>query len=401
VVRNRKTIALVFPPIPSYSKGLTEGVVERHLAHRDWTLIELPRLIVGQSPLPEGELHLDGAIVWAEPRDHWVLDLVGKGVKVVNCGTEWVATPGVASVHFRHGDLHRAVVQHLGQLGLRRVVVMGHRLDKRPATRRVLEEMVNLAGQAGLEARLWELGGLDSPSVMPRRLLEPEKEHELEAFLKGLELPTAVVCAGDHMGFIVCEVAARLGLRVPEDLPVVGQGDNLLACFAHPPLTTVAGPARAVGCAAADCLAQWLAGGDGPPPAEEVPGSSLIVRESTVGKSGSAVLQAVRRRIAEAAAHGVTLNELVALSGLSVKTLVHRYQEAFGVTPVEEIQQLRLVEAKRLLEQAAGSLAQTAVACGFSSQAAFCNYFRRHVGQGPGEWRAAIKAARRTGGENP
>jgi DNA-binding LacI/PurR family transcriptional regulator len=383
----KKVVALIFPPHSSYSRGLTEGVIDRHFKERDWMIVELPRYVIGQSPLPERRFRLDGAIVWAEPRDQYVLELVGLGVPVVNCGMEWGGRPGVMRVHLRHEDLHDEVIRHFTALGLRRAVTLGHELKQRPATLAVLKSFVKLATKAGLEASMSELGGTESPSASPRRLLEYEEETELAAWLTALPKPIGVYCCGDHMGYLVSEVARHLRLRVPEDLAIIGTGGNIVGSLAHPPLSSVAGPAREIGRVAAEQLACWLARGERPTPAVAVPGATLIQRESTVGKAGQVALEAVRRHLAENAAHGVLLSELVALSGISVKTLVQQYEEAYGIKPRDEIHVLRVAEAKRLLQESQHSVAEIASLCGFSSQASFYNYFHRHEGRSPSDFR--------------
>jgi AraC-like DNA-binding protein len=390
----RQTIALIFPPVPAYSRELTEGVIELHLAHPEWAIIESPRLLVGQSPLPDGDCQIDGAIIWAEPRDLWVNDLLAAGIPVVNCGMEWLGTPGVASVHFDYGDIHAAVVEHFAELGLQRVTAIGHRLEQRPATCQVLNLFADAVRAAGMRGEVWELGGRDSPSLLPHRLLKPDNEDRLAAYLVGLDKPSGVYCLGDHIAFIVSAVAAGCGLRVPEDLAIVGHGNNLVTCFASPPLSTVAGAARAVGRAAAECLAEWLARGERPTEQLSIPGAQMLVRESSAGKSGSVILEAVRRRIVSQAKRGVTLGELVVMSGLSVKTLVRRYRAAFGIDPAEEIHEHRLQEAQRLLREGRLSIGEVAAACGFSSQAAFANFFRRHAGCSPSGFRVSAKRNR-------
>ncbi len=379
----KKVVALIFPPHSSYSRNLTEGVIDRHYQERDWMIVELPRYVIGQSPLPERKFHLDGAILWAEPRDRYVLELVNRGVPVVNCGMEWGDTSGVMRVHLRHEDLNRQVVQHFKALGLRQMVALGHKLSLRPATFGVMQNLVKLAAEAGLAGRIWDIGGEESPSASPRRLLEYEEETELAAYLAALPKPIGVFCCGDHIGYLVSEVARHLGLRVPKDLAVCGMGANIVGCLAHPPLSSVAGPAREIGRVAAEQLATWLATGACPTPAVEVPGATLIQRESTVGRAGHAVLEAVRRHIAEHAVRGAPLGELVAISGFSVKTLVRQYEEAYGIKPLDEIHALRLAEAKRLLQETSHTVADIANRCGFTSQASFYNYFQRHEGCSP------------------
>lgn len=385
--RQKFTVALIFPTHSSYSRGLTEGVVDRHFKERDWLIVELPRYLIGQSPLPERKFRLDGAIVWAEPRDQYVHDLLKRGVPVVNCGMEWGNTQGVMRIHLNYDDLHHEAIRHFKALGLNRAVILGHSLDQRPATLDVLQGFVKLATKTGMEASLWDIGGAESPSVSPRRLLEFEDETELADYLMKLTKPIGVYCCGDHIGCIVIEIARHLGLRVPEDLAVLGIGGNIVGSFADPPLSSVAGPAREIGLAAAENLARWLAEGSRPTAEIVVPGATLIQRESTMGKAGQTALEAVRRYIAEHAIRGVSLSELVNLSGLSVKTLVHYYEQAYGVKPLDEVHNLRMAAAKNLLQQSQLSVAEIASHCGFTSQASFYNYFLRHDGHSPSQCR--------------
>ena len=63
--------------------------------------------------------------------------------------------------------------------------------------------------------------------------------------------PTALFCAGDRIAFTVLQVAHGLGLRVPQDLSVVGFANLSFGEFSIPPLTTVEQPFQAMGGAAA------------------------------------------------------------------------------------------------------------------------------------------------------
>ena len=56
--------------------------------------------------------------------------------------------------------------------------------------------------------------------------------------------PTAVLAMSDAMAIGACSAAARLGLRVPADLSIVGFDDIEIARHVHPPLTTVHQPTR-------------------------------------------------------------------------------------------------------------------------------------------------------------
>lgn len=68
------------------------------------------------------------------------------------------------------------------------------------------------------------------------------------------ERPTAIFAANDHMAWGVLEVAEDLGLRVPEDVALVGFDDMLTSAHKRPPLTTVSQPFHQMGVRAAELL---------------------------------------------------------------------------------------------------------------------------------------------------
>ncbi len=387
----QKSVALILPPIPAYSRGLTEGVIEFHSTKRPWVLVDLPHWRSGRSPLPVGGVQLDGAIIWADRNDRWVEQLVDSGVRVVNCGSAWIGTKGVATVRGDRGDVHQQVLDHFSGLGFSQVTVVAHRLEQRPVMKALCDDFARMARQRGIASRSWSLAGRDNPDDSPRRILHAEKELALARFITELPKPAAIYCENDHIAVIVIRVARSLGLRIPRDVAVVGYGENLVARFSAPPLTSILPPARMIGRAAAAMLHQWLTDGSAPPD-QIIPGATLMPRESSIGISGSVELERVRRRIALHACDGITVNDLVAISGKSFKTLVRRYTEAFGIDPLDEIRQLRIGRAKQLLRGSDLSVSEIAGICGFSSQAGFYNYFLRHTAVSPSEFRSKRKA---------
>jgi LacI family transcriptional regulator len=91
--------------------------------------------------------------------------------------------------------------------------------------------------------------------------------------------PTAVFAANDLSAIRVLEIARELGLRVPQDLSVVGFDNVPEAANAVPALTTVAQPLHQMGAEAVRLLLGLLAGGT----TEDhllLP-ASLVVRAST------------------------------------------------------------------------------------------------------------------------
>ncbi|WP_407641692.1 substrate-binding domain-containing protein [Amycolatopsis panacis] len=91
--------------------------------------------------------------------------------------------------------------------------------------------------------------------------------------------PTAVLCMSDQLAFAAIAAARRLGLRVPEDVSIVGFDDTPQASWSDPPLTTVRQDLAGKGRIAGELVLRLLDGDPAPPPIE-LP-VSLIIREST------------------------------------------------------------------------------------------------------------------------
>ncbi|MBO0808623.1 MAG: LacI family DNA-binding transcriptional regulator [Actinobacteria bacterium] len=92
-------------------------------------------------------------------------------------------------------------------------------------------------------------------------------------------LPDAVVCANDEMAFGVLKAFAAAGLRVPEQVAVVGFDDIFPASMYDPPLTTVHQPMRLLGERACTRLLDRIAEPGLPPEVELLP-TELVLRSS-------------------------------------------------------------------------------------------------------------------------
>ncbi|MFT3875033.1 MAG: LacI family DNA-binding transcriptional regulator [Propioniciclava sp.] len=98
-----------------------------------------------------------------------------------------------------------------------------------------------------------------------------------EALLAGDALPEAVVAASDEMAAGMMATFRAAGVRVPDDIAIIGVDDHPVAALVG--LTTIAQPAREQGRAAARMALRILAGDDSV--TSEVLATKLIIREST------------------------------------------------------------------------------------------------------------------------
>jgi len=82
-------------------------------------------------------------------------------------------------------------------------------------------------------------------------------------------------------------------------------------------------------------------------------------------------------------AEHLCLDQLCRCAGLSRSTLLRAFTRSKGVTPYRYLENIRIGEAKKLLEQGVPP-AEAALRVGFSDQSHFTNYFDRFIGLSPG-----------------
>lgn len=103
---------------------------------------------------------------------------------------------------------------------------------------------------------------------------------EAEHLLRLPDRPTAIFTANDLQALGVYDAARAAGLRIPDDLSVVGFDDLAFTQWSDPPLTTVRQPLRRMGAEAAGMLLTLAAGGEPDNDRVELP-TKLVVRGST------------------------------------------------------------------------------------------------------------------------
>ncbi|MDN3445176.1 LacI family DNA-binding transcriptional regulator [Microbacterium sp. APC 3901] len=144
-----------------------------------------------------------------------------------------------------------AATRHLIELGHRRIGFLAGRPDLRSAGLR----------DAGYRRALSDAGIPLDPSLVGIGRYELDVTREsARIMLSGDARPTAIFAANDLSAIAVIDVAHELGLRVPEDLSVIGFDDVPEATRRALPLTTIQQPMRRLGAVAADMVFTLLSG---------------------------------------------------------------------------------------------------------------------------------------------
>lgn len=213
--------------------------------------------------------HVDGVIhLSPHVHDPMLRALISADVPVVICGAmpRAAARKGAwsATVTDRQGAADGA--RHLLERGARRVAIIAGAQDE-PGSLARLAGFRDALGDA-FDKNLVYHGdyGVESGRVGLAALLDREPS------IDGL------FCASDRMAVGAYETARVRGLRIPDDLRVVGFDGHAVGLTLTPQLTTVAQPIRALGRAAVQMLTEATNGED---PGNRVFATELIVRASS------------------------------------------------------------------------------------------------------------------------
>jgi LacI family transcriptional regulator len=210
----------------------------------------------------------DGAVVSGPLFDDPELaDLVAEGFPIVIQGH----VPGASapSVDVDNVASARMAVDHLLELGHRRVACI---------TNAALTYTAAADRLAGYREALAMAGLAAAPELLEAGAFDAESGHRAMTTILNRGRPDAVFVASDVVALGAIGALREAGLRVPDDVSVVGFDDVPLAGYFDPPLTSIRVPAHDLGLAAGHALLDRIAG-------REVPDRTLLPTELIVRAS--------------------------------------------------------------------------------------------------------------------
>ncbi|WP_327313104.1 LacI family DNA-binding transcriptional regulator [Streptomyces sp. NBC_01235] len=165
----------------------------------------------------------------------------------------------------------RAATRHLTELGHRRIAMIGGPQD----------QLYCCARMDGYRSAMQAAGlPVDPELVVHAPLTQEDGCVVARSLLTQPDRPTAIFAANDLQALGVYQAAREAGLRIPDDLSVVGFDDLPVAAWVDPPLTTVHQPLTEMAAAATE-LALTLGRGEEAPQVGLEIATTLTVRDST------------------------------------------------------------------------------------------------------------------------
>ncbi len=374
-------VALLLETSTEYGRGLLRGVLRYSRLHGPWFLHVAPGHL--EQALPNGRAgKLDGIIARIRSRK------VERRVHslqlpcVVSSLGEWrprLSLARVGEIRTDSASIARMVAAHLLEAGFRRFAFCGF-VGCHWSTRRE-RAFAEATQERGFECSAHRI---TLASWMQRPNWMKTWQHEqppMVRWLKSLRRPVGLMACNDVCGREVLQACVTAGLKVPDEVAVVGVDDDEMICdLSSPPLSSVALDLERAGYEAALLLDRLMKG--------QVSRGEVWVRPTHVVSrlSSDAIahedpvvaraLQLVRDR----ANQNLAVSDVYEEVGVSRRTLERRFMRAINRTVLSEILRRRLDRAKRLLLETDMPCYAVADEAGFGSLNTFNRAFGRWEG---------------------
>lgn len=224
-------------------------------------------------------------------------------------------------------------------------------------------------------------------------LYEPQQrlrfEGSLEKWLRKLPRPCGVFAGNDATGVVVIAAARRLGLRVPNDLAVIGVDDDELACeLSEVPLSSIAQPLVAIGREAGRLLHLTMRKPPRPRVSLRLPPVGVVARASSdlVALEDQDIAQALQV-IRDHATEPINVAWVIDRLPVARRSLERRFRQVVGRSLLEQIQHVRFQKVRQLLAETNLNLKQVAAQTGFNNAHWLATCFHQHVGTTPSAYR--------------
>jgi len=214
-------------------------------------------------------------------------------------------------------------------------------------------------------------------------------DRRVQRWLSRLPKPAAIFTSNDPPARDLADLCSHLGLRVPEDVALLGVDNDELECrLTSPPLSSISVPAEQVGHEAARLLDRLMSGGPVPDQPLFLSPIRVVTRQSTDTLAvADPVLAVALRFIRQHAAEDLDVAMVADLVGLSRRSLECKFRSLLHRTVLHEIRRVRLETAKDLLLETNLTMPAIARRSGFANAQRFAVVFRQMAGVSPTAYR--------------
>jgi LacI family transcriptional regulator len=208
-----------------------------------------------------------------------------------------------------------------------------------------------------------------------------------------LPKPIAIMCDDDRRALELVRAAARVGLKVPDDIAIVGCDNHAVELgMSQVPISSVKIDFRGLGYRAAGLLHEIICGKRAPIDPIKVPPRGVVARRSTATfVTDEPGITAAVLHLREHFHTPLRIEQLARIAGVSTRLFEIQFRRYVGCSAREEIHRARLTCAAKLLRDTDLKLDAIAVESGFGSGKYLSAAFTKVYGVGPTVWRQQVR----------
>lgn len=396
-----RRVAVLIESSRAFGRGLLQGIADYSRDHGPWSMYFEPQGL-GVAP-PDWLSNWDGDGILARIDDQRMADAVlATGCPVLDLRGR-LTSLAVPFFGISNELITRLAFDHLRDCGLRRFAFCGVAIGEIRILDLRRELFIQQVQSAGFKCEVF-VGVPPEPKPQRRKSAEPKAtnplaidwETEQEAladWVRSLPKPIGIMACHDPRGYQLVDACRRAGVRVPEQVAVVGvDNDAVLCSMADPPLTSVDPDGPKVGYAAAEYLDRMMRGESVPlAPVLLEPKGLVARRSSDMLAIDDPDLREAIRFIRDHACEGIRVPDVVKHVAMSRSVFERRFRQFLGRTPKAEMLRVQLGRAKQLLVETDLQMAEIARRTGFASDKYFSDAFWHQTGQRPTTYRDSVR----------
>lgn len=378
----RPRVALIIETSSFYARKLLIGINQYIKLHGPWSVFTERGT---NEPDPSWLKKWDGDGILTRGLDPTnCLAAAARGVPVLSLRLSQ-GSPVFPTLYSDQELVCRRIVEHFLERGFHNFAYMGAaNLQLSRERRRILTRVLKENGIREMHFRpVYEQSGLSWE----------RQEKDMEAWLKTLPYPVAIMANFDLQGIQILDACRHGGIHVPDEVAVVGiDNDPVLCDLAAPPLSSLDLNVERIGFEAAATLAEMMKGKTMETKNYFYAPGEVVTRQSSdvIAVGDPQVVKAVQY-IRENAFSGLDVNAVAKAAGMSRRSLEMKFSKEIGRTLLEEIQEVRLKRVRQLLLETDFTLAQIAEMAGFQYQEYLVRLFKKHTGMSPGQYRRTTR----------
>lgn len=357
-----------------FVRGVVEGVARYGFQRGDWRFYA-PH---GVPEVPLADLKKwsgDGVIGMLDKTAVSVLRK--RGIAAVNIFGRFADLPAT-SVVVDNYEVGRMAADYFIGKGIRRFAVTGRKMF----------------GDATLKYQGY-ISALEAQGFQCLELKSRQAVCAIDTQIKKLEGegPVGVLATEDPVGRTVINACIDAGLRVPEDVAVLGINNDSFACeMLFPQMSSIELGAPRIGWQAAQMLEQLMGDGSKPETPVRILPEKIVERHSTDLTAVSDAAVAAALRFVRGNAHRpVRVDDVARAAHVGRRTLENRFRSQLQMSVHDTIRRERIQRACRLLKETDMLIEVLAESCGYLTRERFNQAFRKETGTTPSEYRGKFR----------